>query len=557
MRLRRLAGAAAFLISVTGIVAQPAASAGTASRAWSGWIGLGDTTVSGVSALAQGGQVDLFYEGTDGRLWEDWENAGSGQWLGSHLVRTDGALAATPLAVSPSPGVVDVFVRGTDDRIWETSYSSGSWSPWSPIGLSFNRTAHAPGGVVQGGQFDLFVTGTDGHLYENVKDLMTGLWTGFFLVNSQGTLAGAPTAVSPSSGSIQVFGPGTDSPHHIYGINYSGTWSPWALIGTPANVTWDDVGATAQGGQVEVFVTGTDDHLWGNTEVGSSWSGFGSTSSRGTLSSGPSAVSGSNGLVQVFGAGTDTPHHIYEISNTGTGVYGSNVTVQSVIANGWAGVGSVSGFCSQPTPTYACPTGSDSTIQQSLAQAGGGVFWLSFWTVGAPVTCDFSANGWYTDGKTAGTTAAHELIGLGGSYLPDYEIIDPEGFGGAPGPNPWSAQCPSSSSTCTASSTATCWQQWFQGWRDGLLGVSARMRPAFYTSQFPIQQYNLLSLGMPAFPAVSPIQGNTPFVTGSNVTGYIAYYAQCPADPYTLQVTNWGAQFNTVQFPDSTVDCPA
>lgn len=563
MKYRWLAGAACFLIVCATVQARATQPAEAAPRGWSGWVNLGAVTASGVSSVAQGGQVDLFFEGTDGKLWEDWEGAGSGQWSGAMRVRSDGALAGTPLALSPSPGVVDVFVRGTDSRIWETSYSNGSWSGWSAVGLSVNQTPFGPGGVVQGGQLDLFVTGTDGKLYQDFQDLSTGAWSGFFRVSDQGTLGGAPAAVSTAKGSIQVIGPGTDQPHHVYTISYDNGWSPWSLVGTSANVTYDDVGATVQAGQVEVFVTGTDGRLWGDTEIGTAWTGFGLVNGRGTLSSGPSAVAGSNGLVAVFAPGTDTPHHIYEISNTGTGVYGSQVTVQSVISNGWAGIGSVSGWCPQPSATYSCPTGSDATIAQSLTQAGGGIFWLSFWTIGAPVapangTADYSPSGWYADGFTAGATAAGEIVHLKGSYLPDFEILDPEGWGGAPFKDPNNP----SNDTCTASSTSTCWDSWLNGWAAGLKSVSSAMRPAFYASQSPIKDNNLLSLGIPAFPAVAPIifssgAGNTPFVTGSNVTGYIAYYAQCPADPYALQVTNWGAEYNTVQFQDSNVDCQA
>lgn len=554
---------AGLVIAIGTIQAQSVGLAAAATaRSWSGWVNLGGATTSGVGAVAQAGQIDLFFEGTDGKLWEQWETAGSGQWSGSLPVRPDGALASTPLALSPAPGVVDVFVRGTDSRIWETTYSSGSWSPWGAIGTSIDRTPYTPGGVVQNNQLDLFVTGMDGHLYENLQSLSTGLWTGFFLVNGQGTLADGPTVVSPSAGNIDVFGPGTDSPHHIYEIVLNGTWSPWFRVGTPNDVTYNAVGAAIQGSQIDLFVIGTDGHLWENTEAGSTWTGFGLVNGRTTLSSGPIALANPNGLVTVFAAGTDSPHHVYTISNTGAGVYGSNVTVQSVISNGWAGIGSVSGFCSQPTSAYACPTGSDSTIQQSIAQANGGIFWLSFWTIGAPVNCDFSANGWYADGKTAGTNAAKELIALGGPYLPDYEILDGEGFGGAPNNSPWTAQCPSATTNCSATSISACWDSWINGWAAGLTSVSARMHPAFYSSQSPIQQYGLLSLGIPAFPAVSPIifgsgQGNTPFVTGASVNGYIAYYAQCPADPYVAQVTSWGAQYNTVQFGDSSVDCAA
>jgi hypothetical protein len=230
--------------------------------------------------------------------------------------------------------------------------------------------------------------------------------------------------------------------------------------------------------------------------------------------------------------GTSTPQTASPVTRNSSGVYGSASTPRTAMAGGWAGIGSVSGFCTQPSSSYACPTGADPLIESSLVQSGGGLFWLSFWTIGAPV----NGNSWYTDGYTAGVTAAQELTQLGGPYMPTYEILDPEGFGGAP-------------------ATGPDWSNFLTGWANGLRAVSGAMHPAFYTSQSPIQQFGLLSLPLPAFPAVSPILGNSPFIGGPSVNGYIAYYAACPAAAYVNQVVGWGAADNTVQFPDSGIDC--
>ena len=64
-----------------------------------------------------------------------------------------------------------------------------------------------------------------------------------------------------------------------------------------------------------------------------------------------------------------------------------------------------------------------------------------------------------------------------------------------------------------------------------------------------------MSLPIPIFPAVSPILGNSPFVLGAGVTGYVAYYAACPAQSYVNQMNGWGGAYNTLQFTDSGVDC--
>ncbi len=218
---------------------------------------------------------------------------------------------------------------------------------------------------------------------------------------------------------------------------------------------------------------------------------------------------------------------------TGTGPYGfeDQADATTAITQGWPGIGSVSGFCLAPSSAYACPTGADANMETALTNADSKDFWLSFWTIGAPVPGQY----WYTDGLIAGEGAAKELVALPGR-LPTFEILDPEGFGGAPG-------------------TSMGWANFARGWAAGLKAVSGMMNPALYASQYLISTYGLLSIGIPIFPAVSPILGNSPSVGGIAVHGYIAYYAACPAASYVSRINGWGAAYNTLQFTDSTVNC--
>jgi len=94
------------------------------------------------------------------------------------------------------------------------------------------------------------------------------------------------------------------------------------------------------------------------------------------------------------------------------------------------------------------------------------------------------------------------------------------------------------------------------------LSVDGALHPGFYADQSQYATYNLSNIGLPAFIAVSPIQGNEPFAPGggfgrpgANVTGYIAYFGGCPAVADENTVRGWGAPYNTVQFSDSGVDC--
>ncbi len=217
---------------------------------------------------------------------------------------------------------------------------------------------------------------------------------------------------------------------------------------------------------------------------------------------------------------------------TGTGPYGFEDFQDATTALNelWPGIGSVSGFCTAPSSAYSCATGADANMAAALNDHDSNDFWLSFWTIGAPL----NGASWYTDGFTAGQNAARELIGSG--RQPTFEILDPEGFGGAPASN-------------------VTWAQFASGWSAGLLSISGAMHPGLYADQFLISTYGLLSLSVPIFVAVSPILGNTPQISGAGVHGYIAFYAACPAGSYINQMTGWGASFNTLQFQDSAVDC--
>jgi hypothetical protein len=111
------------------------------------------------------------------------------------------------------------------------------------------------------------------------------------------------------------------------------------------------------------------------------------------------------------------------------------------------------------------------------------------------------------------------------------------------------------------------WLTFANGWKKGIDSVgirgctsSCRTVPitaaAVYASQSQYSGNKLDRLHLPVFVAVSPIRGNKPTVSGSNVRGYVAYYANCSdARPDIADVKSWGRGYNTVQFVSSRV-CP-
>jgi Repeat of unknown function (DUF346) len=225
---------------------------------WSGFEALGGTTVDSPAAVSSGnGRIDVFVRGTDNQLWHRWYANGWSSWepLG-------GMLSSGPAVTTWGPGRLDVFVRGTDNQLWHRWYANG-WSSWEPLGGALTS---APGAVAWGaGRIDVFVKGSDNQLFHK---FYAGSWSAFEGLG--GNLASAPAVSSWGAGRLDVWirGPGDNALYHKwYGNSGAGQpvdgWSLWVdqgggLAGAPGAVSWST-------GRQDVFVTGTDNdlhHTW-------------------------------------------------------------------------------------------------------------------------------------------------------------------------------------------------------------------------------------------------------------------------------------------------------
>jgi hypothetical protein len=218
------------------------------------------------------------------------------------------------------------------------------------------------------------------------------------------------------------------------------------------------------------------------------------------------------------------------------GVYAtfdSIAQVTSAISRGWSGIGHTAALGIRSAPYTQVLSGRpDLNIVKALKQVKKSVWWLSFWTVSWPDGGD----SFHQAGFAAGEYAAKIVQGYANEVWPDYLILDPEGYN-------------------TPAGNATDWKAFISGWEAGIASVSKQLKAGFYCNQSHFLDYNLSGVSVPAFIAISPIEGNRPFVQGSNIAGYIAYFASCPVDEDITQVMTWKGQYNTVQFRDSGVDC--
>jgi hypothetical protein len=121
---------------------------------------------------------DIYWTGTDNQLWGDvW----AGKWSRPQALEMGSLGSAPSVAVWPSitrnaPGQEDLFWKGSgDDRLWEAVMNNGWQAPRSVPGIG--NVASAPAAVVNAtlNREDIYWTGTDGHLWQEV---WTGKWSG-------------------------------------------------------------------------------------------------------------------------------------------------------------------------------------------------------------------------------------------------------------------------------------------------------------------------------------------------------------------------------------------
>jgi N-acetylmuramoyl-L-alanine amidase len=277
-----------------------------------------------------------------------------------------GGVAKGAPAATWEPGRLDVFVRGSDNHLWYKSYATG-WSGWQDLGGPPGLLGSDPAAVSwSAGRIDVFVAGADGHLW---RRWYAGHWSSWEYLG--GFLVGAPSVASWGPGRLDVFVRGTDN--HLWHKWYSGGWSGWELrrgqlTSSPAAVSWGP-------DRVDVFVRGTDSALW-HTAFAGTWSGFGPLG--GVLAGSPGVASWAAGRLDVFARGTDNRlYHQWFAAGAWSGwqLAEGGVLTSAPAAVSW-GLGHIDVFV----------RGTDNAIWHTAAT-------LSVVTDGAPATLPPTASG--------------------------------------------------------------------------------------------------------------------------------------------------------------------
>ncbi len=234
-----------------------------------------------------------------GATWGSWDNNAGGLLLSAPAITSRGAGQLDVFAIGIDDHILPNYL------VVMTSHFDGStWSDWvvldnpdennPPAGwptldsLVPPPDLPAPAVVARGGQLDLFWLWPDNTLrYRHYTGSAWEAWQ-----NLGGMLSTGPGAVATSASSLTVFAGGVDGA--VWYKQFSGSWGNWlrlSLNGVDSNVTIASAPSAVSpqsGGKIYLYMRGSDNQLWQNYFNGSAWQGW--DSAGGVLASGVGAA---------------------------------------------------------------------------------------------------------------------------------------------------------------------------------------------------------------------------------------------------------------------------
>ncbi len=210
-------------------------------------------------AVAQAnGEIDVFWSGRyDRHLWHGEFNPGHG-WSGPQRLR--GSLASSPYPVETGAGVVEVFWKGTDGRLWRVVRQVGA--AWTrPQELRMGRLGGAPRAVaLPNGEIDIFWRG-----FSRPHGVWTAVVTAGKFVRGPkdlgGHVSGRPWPVF-AAGSERVFFAGPRNDMWVL-RRFGDRWGRAVRAARIGHLTSGPFAASGGGNApLELFWRGAGDRLW-------------------------------------------------------------------------------------------------------------------------------------------------------------------------------------------------------------------------------------------------------------------------------------------------------
>jgi len=225
-----------------------------------------------LDVYVQGDQQAVFYKKRDGVSWSGWERLG-------------GVVVGNPYATSWGGNFArqDVFVVSTDrnvyhkagffthDRVW-------TWLPsqqdWELLGGQLGSTTVTAVSWGEIGRLDVFATGQNGDILHRYVDGDSGWQPQPDWESLGGTFYADPAVVSWGPNRLDIFATGTDD--HVYHKAWTGSaWDPedhWEpLGGTVSAASPHTAAVTRGGGLLDVFHIGTNQKAHWKSWQGTSW----------------------------------------------------------------------------------------------------------------------------------------------------------------------------------------------------------------------------------------------------------------------------------------------
>lgn len=186
-------------------------------------------------------KLDIFFTDQDGRVMSAaWEPSMPNWWEGFWHLRGGMAAAGAPVtAVSRGPNKLDIFVVGTDNHIYTAAWrpDSGGWQGWWRVGnIKAPHRSQVSAVSRSADKLDIFVTDLSGRVMTAAwEPAFSDGWHGWWHVRGGMATPGAPVgAVVRGPDQLDIFVVGTDG--HCYTAawqpSFSDGWHGWWRVGT-------------------------------------------------------------------------------------------------------------------------------------------------------------------------------------------------------------------------------------------------------------------------------------------------------------------------------------
>jgi len=312
-----------------GTPASPAADPGSTFGPGLPGVAVDNSPAAGIDS---GFNVDTFWKGTNGGLWEN-NRTGSGSWTGAHQIAGMGPLGSQPTVAVTSAGNQYVFWKGTNGYLWEGYYLNGSWNgPYrvtDTAGDLIGPMASPPtAGVDSNGNVYVFwMNSGDGGLEETTgKGYQPGSFGGFHEIAGTAPLGSAPAVAVSGAGNQYVFWRNT-SANLEEAYNLNGTWNGPSLVTDSANnkigpmASAPAAGIDSNGNAYVFWQNNTDNGLEETSGKGYQPGSFGAKheiSGMAPLGSGPAVAVAGDSNQLVFWKGADANANLFEANWNGT-----------------------------------------------------------------------------------------------------------------------------------------------------------------------------------------------------------------------------------------------